>query len=424
MIGEPGMVAGSRPPEVSSYGGDRRYLMETYAEPAVTFVAGRGSRLVDADGREYLDFFSGIAVTSLGHAHPEVAAAIARQAIRLEHVSNHYGNVLAPRVAGTLDRLIAGGVGHAAGRVFFANSGAEANECAIKLARRFGALSSPRRYVVLSATGSFHGRTLATLHATGQPEKHAPFVPMPAGFRHIEYGDIEAVERAMGLDVAAVLLEPVQGEGGVVVPPRGYLRAVAEICRERGVLLMVDEVQTGMGRTGKWFGFQHEGIEPDVVTMGKALGNGMPVAACWASERAAAAFRPGDHGSTFGGQPLALSAVEATITVMERDNLPANSARMGERLAALLGRVPGVASVRGEGLLLAAALESPVASQCARACLDAGLVVNAVRSDAIRFAPPLNVTEEEIEEGTERFARGLQESVTAVVGKVSRDGRR
>ena len=243
-------------------------LMDTYPPPPVTFVRGEGSRLYDAEGREYLDFVGGLAVTSLGHAHPAVADALATQARTLLHVSNLYGTTVGPEVAATLDRLVGGG-----GKVFFCNSGAEANECAIKLARRWG---GPGRHVVVSAYGSFHGRTLATLHATGQPQKHEPFQPLPEGFRHVAWCDLDALDAAMDASVvAAVLLEPLQGEGGVVPAPPEFLRGVRRLCDERGILLVLDEVQTGLGRTGRWFGFQHAGIEPDVVTMAKALGNGV-----------------------------------------------------------------------------------------------------------------------------------------------------
>ena len=251
--------------------------MPTYAPADVTFVRGSGTELWDSHGKRYLDFLCGLAVTSLGHAHPAVAAAVSAQADTLLHVSNLFRNDVAPEVAATLDELIGGG-----GAVFFCNSGAEANECAIKLARLAG---GPGRHVVVSAFGSFHGRTLATLHATGQPAKHEKFQPLPEGFRHVAFGDVGDLERVLDPSVTAVLLEVVQGEGGVNVLPPGYLAEVRTLCDERGLLLIVDEVQTGLGRTGKWFGFQHEGVLPDIVTLAKALGNGVPVGACWACTR-------------------------------------------------------------------------------------------------------------------------------------------
>jgi acetylornithine/N-succinyldiaminopimelate aminotransferase len=376
------------PPERSS-------LMRTYADPPATFVRGLGTLLYDADGTEFLDFITGLAVVSLGHAHPAVADAVAEQARTLSHVSNLYGNTLAPEVARTIDRLINGGTGQAGGQVFFGNSGAEANECALKLARRW---AGPGRHVVISADNSFHGRTLATLTATGQPEKQAPFLPLPEGFEHVPYDDVAALDKALDPEtVAAVLLEPLQGEGGVMVPSSDYLGAVRSLCTERNALLMLDEVQTGLGRTGHWFAFQAQGLEPDVVTMAKALGNGMPVGACWARAEVAAAFGPGDHGSTFGGQPLALAAVKATLAVMEAEDVPRRAREEGRRLADGLAKLPGVVSVRGAGLLLAAQLQAPVAKEAAAWALAHGLLVNPVRPDAIRVAPPLLVRDDEVD---------------------------
>ena len=319
--------------------GGRQALMRTYPEPPATFERGEGTHLFDTEGRDYLDFVTGLAVVSLGHAHPVVAHAVAEQAATLLHVSNLYGNTLGPDVARTIDRLVHGGSGQAGGQVFFANSGAEANECALKLARRW---AGDGRFVVVSADNSFHGRTLATLTATGQPEKQAPFRPLPEGFVHVPYDDIAALEQALDPDtVAAVLLEPIQGEGGVMVPSSDYLGAVRALCTERNALLMLDEVQTGLGRTGHWFAFQAQGLEPDVVTMAKALGNGMPVGACWARAEVAAAFGPGDHGSTFGGQPLALAAARATLAVMEAEDVCGRARRAGARLAAGSKGYPG-----------------------------------------------------------------------------------
>ena len=388
-------------------------LMATYAPADVCFVEGSGARLVDDAGRSYLDFLSGLAVTSLGHAHPAVRDALCTQAGRLLHVSNLFRNELAEEVAARLDRLVGDGMA-AGGKVFFANSGAEANECAIKLARRFGGHG---RYAVVSAYGSFHGRTLATLHATGQPSKHEPFAPLPEGFRHAEYGSPEAIAEAADPGVvAAVLVEAIQGEAGVVVPPPGYLRELRALCDERGLLLILDEVQTGLGRTGRWFAFQHEGIAPDVVTVAKALGNGVPVGACWARAEVAEVFVPGDHGSTFGGQPLALSAARATLETMVAIDAPRLAADAGARLKGALVALDGVASVRGSGLLLGVLLEEGIDSPAvAREALRRGLVVNAPAPGVIRLAPPLVVSAGECDEavgilgeaiGAERVAVG------------------
>jgi predicted acetylornithine/succinylornithine family transaminase len=378
--------------------------MNTYADPPVTFVRGEGSWLFDADGKRYLDFLSGLAVTSLGHAHPAVAEAIAAQARTLLHVSNLFGTTVGPEVAGELDRLLGGG-----GRVFFCNSGAEANECAIKLARRHGGRG---RHVVVSAYGSFHGRTLATLHATGQPQKHEAFQPLPEGFRHVAWDDLDALEAALDPSVAAVLLEPIQGEGGVNPASAEYFRGVRELCDERGVLFMVDEVQTGLGRTGKWFAFQHLGVEPDVVTMAKALGNGVPIGACWARADVAASFVPNDHATTFGGQPLAAAAARAVLQVMQAEDVPARAERAGKRLTEALSAIDGVAGVRGSGLLLAVELEAPSAKDVAARLLAAGLVVNAVTDSALRLAPSLLITDDEIDAGVGLIA----DAVAATAG--------
>jgi acetylornithine/N-succinyldiaminopimelate aminotransferase len=369
---------------------ERSPLMPTYPPPAVTFVRGKGSELWDDAGKRYLDFLGGLAVTALGHAHPAVADAVSEQARTLLHVSNLFGNTVGPEVARTLDRLLGGG-----GQLFFGNSGAEANECAIKLARRFGGRG---RYGVVSTYGSFHGRTLATLHATGQPAKHEAFQPLPEGFKHVAWEDLDALDAALTPDVAAVLLEPIQGEGGVRPAPPAYLQGVRRLCDERGALLMVDEVQTGLGRTGAWFGFQHAGVEPDVVTMAKALGNGVPIGACWAREDVAGTFEPGDHASTFGGQPLAAAAARATLAVMEAEDAPARARRAGARLTELLTALPGVSEVRGLGLLLAAELAGGDAKAVQAECLRRGLVLNAVTPTALRFAPSLLVTDDELDE--------------------------
>lgn len=366
-------------------------LMPTYAAPTVQFVRGAGTELWDREGRRYLDFLAGLAVVGLGHAHPEVADAIADQARTLVHVSNLFGTEPGGQVAMTLDRLIGGG-----GQIFFSNSGAEANEAAIKLARKWGGHG---RYKVISAYGSFHGRTLATLHATGQPAKHEAFQPLPEGFIHVAWDDLDALEAAIDPSVAAVLLEPVQGEGGVNPATSDYFEGVRRICDERGILFMVDEVQTGLGRTGRWFGHQHFGVRPDVVTIAKALGNGMPIGACWARHEVASAFVPGDHATTYGGQPLAAAAARATLALMEREDVPARAADAGQRLSDGLLELDGVASVRGLGLLLAAELDGGIDARIAvKRALDAGLVVNAVTASALRFAPPLLVSDDEIDE--------------------------
>lgn len=386
---------------------ERCPLMPTYGAPTTMFVRGAGTELWDAGGVRHLDFLSGLAVTSLGHAHPVVTEALTRQAATLVHTSNLFATEHAAPLATALDRLIGDGE-PAGGQVFFANSGAEANECAIKLARRFGGRN---KYTVVSALGSFHGRTLATLHATGQPAKHEAFQPLPEGFRHVAWMDLDALAAACDpTTVAAVLLEAVQGEGGVNPATPGYFAAVRRLCDERGILFMVDEVQTGLARTGRWFGFQHLGVVPDVVTMAKALGNGVPIGACWARADVAAAFEPGDHATTFGGQPLAAAAARAVVGELERIDAPALATERGAHLAATLGELPGVTAVRGLGLLLAAELAPGIdAKGVAAAALAAGLVVNAVSPSALRFAPPLTVTDAEIDEAVAILAPVLAE---------------
>lgn len=384
---------------------DADHVMATYPRLPVAFVRGEGTRLYDSEGRSYLDFLSGLGVASLGHAHPAVAEAVADQARTLLHVSNLYYNDVQPLVAERLDALLGGG-----GRVFFTNSGAEANECAIKLARRYGqAHGGPARYHVLSAYNSFHGRTLTTLAATGQPQKQEVFQPLPPGFRQVAFADLDALAAAMDDRVCAVLLEPVQGEGGVHPAPPGYLLEVRRLCDEREALLIVDEVQTGLGRTGRWFGCQHtEGLAPDVVTLAKALGNGVPIGACWARAEVAAAFRPGDHATTFGGQPLAARAALATLQVMEREDVPTRAARAGARLGRALEALDGVASVRGAGLLLAAELErGRDAKHVESECRERGLIVNAVTPSALRVAPPLLVTDDELDQAVAILAAVL-----------------
>jgi acetylornithine/succinyldiaminopimelate/putrescine aminotransferase len=288
--------------------------------------------------------------------------------------------------------------------VFFTNSGAEANECAIKLARKHGGRG---RHVVVSALGSFHGRTLASLAATGQPTKHEPFQPMPEGFRHVAWGDIDALDKAVDATVGGVLIEPVQGEGGVNVAPPGYLSAIREICDATGALMMLDEIQTGFGRTGRWFGFEHDGVVPDVVTLAKAMGNGMPIGACWARTVVAAVFAPGHHGSTYSGTAIATAAVNAVISEMRRLDAPALATEKGARLAGALASLPGVAAVRGKGLLLAAELTEHDAPAVYRALLADGLVTNAVTPTALRFAPPLTVTDDEIDEAVTMVGKVL-----------------
>ncbi|MDG2426812.1 MAG: acetylornithine transaminase [Acidimicrobiales bacterium] len=380
-------------------------LMGNYGVPPVTFVRGSGTELFDDAGNRYLDFLCGLAVTGLGHAHPRVATALAEQASTLLHVSNLFVTEPQLEVAERLDRLIRSGLDPnrsiGPGRILFQNSGAEANEAALKLARKFHGRG---RHGVVAAFRSFHGRTMATLAATGQPEKHEPFQPLPEGFRHAAWNDLAAVEAALAPEVGAILLEPLQGEGGVNPADATFLQGVRQLCNERGMVLIIDEVQTGLGRTGAWFGFQHAGIVPDVVTMAKGLGNGVPIGAVWAVAEVAAAFSPGDHGSTFGGQPLAAAGAREVLRIMEEIDAPRLARERGSELKTLLEALPGVASVRGLGLLIGVELKPQTlagrtAGEVARTCLEAGLVVNGVTPTALRLAPPMTISTEELVEG-------------------------
>jgi predicted acetylornithine/succinylornithine family transaminase len=365
--------------------------MPVFGAPQVMFVRGEGTQLWDASGKRYLDFLSGISVTSLGHSHPVVADAIAEQAHTLLHVSNFFANPVATRAAVLVDELLGGG-----GQVFFCNSGAEANEAGIKLARKFGGRG---RHKVVSMLGSFHGRTLAALAATGQPAKHEPFQPMPEGFVHVPFGDLSALSAAVDGSVAAVLVECVQGEGGVIPASNEWLQGVRALCTERGALLMIDEVQTGFARTGDWFAFQHAGVQPDVVMLAKAMGNGMPVGALWARRDIASVFKPGDHGSTYSGTALATAAVCAVIEVMREIDAPRLAREKGEYLTTQLRTMPKVHDVRGRGLLLGVEFGAAADAKAVQVELLArGLVTNAVTATALRLAPPITVTVDEIDE--------------------------
>jgi predicted acetylornithine/succinylornithine family transaminase len=382
-------------------------FMPVFGAPAISIERGSGTEVWDTDGKRYLDFLSGIAVVSLGHANPVIADAISRQAHTLLHVSNFFTNPQATAAAVKVNELLFEATGHA-GQIFFTNSGAEANECALKLARKFGGRG---RHTVVSALGSFHGRTLATLAATGQPTKHEPFAPMPEGFKHVPWGDLDALRASVDGTVAAVLIEPLQGEGGVIPAPPGYLAGIREICDEVGALMMIDEIQTGFGRTGSWFGFQQHDVVPDVVTLAKAIGNGMPVGACWAKRQVSAVFQPGDHGSTYSGTSLATAAVSAVVDEMRRIDAPGLARKQGGQLTSLLERIPQVTSVRGAGLLLGAQLADGIdAPTVYKALLSRGLICNAVNATTLRFAPPLTVSDAELEE-----AAGLVADVLAAV---------
>lgn len=378
-------------------------VMHTYGRAPVTFVSGEGSWLVDDQGRRYLDFLTGLAVVSVGHANPSVARAVCDQMNRLTHVSNLYYTEPMVDLAEALTAR------SGLDRVFFANCGATANEAAIKLARRHGQIRfGPDRYRVLSLTDSFHGRTLATLAATGQPGKQDVFRPLPSGFGQVPAGDIGALEDAVDETVAAVMVETLQGEGGVQPLDGAYLGQVRALCDERGALMVVDDVQAGMGRTGAWFSWQQLEFTPDIATTAKALANGLPIGACLASQEVAEAFSPGDHATTFGGGPVVCAAALAVIEEIEARDLLANCRERSAQIVEALEEMEGVAEVRGRGLLLAARLSEPRAADVAtRSLLEHQLVVNAVRPDAVRLAPPLSVSAAEVDVAMERLSEAL-----------------
>jgi acetylornithine aminotransferase/acetylornithine/N-succinyldiaminopimelate aminotransferase len=373
-----------------------RYLANTYARFPVVLVKGSGVRVWDAEGKAYLDFASGIAVDVLGHCHPKVVEVIKAQAERLLHVSNLYGIEPQIRLARALSEYSFGG------KVFFCNSGAEANEAAIKLARRYAkARWSSDRYEIVCMRDSFHGRTMATVTATGQEKYQHGFEPLLPGFKHIPFNDLPAAERAIDSRTCAVLVEPIQGEGGVRVPDDDYLPGLRQLCSEREVLLILDEVQTGMGRTGRLFAYEHSGIEPDIMTLAKGLGGGLPIGAMLAKEAVADAFVPGSHASTFGGNPFITAVAHAVLTEILDAQLPGRAAKIGayflDRLRELVARYPIVKEARGMGLMLALELSVP-AKPIVNRCLERGLLILIAGDQVLRFVPPLIVGEAEVDE--------------------------
>jgi len=371
-----------------------QFHMNTYARFPVVFAKAAGTKVWDVDGKEYTDFLSGIGALNLGHCPPKVVDAFCAQARQLGHVSNLFYTKPQIELAARL-----GGLG--GGRVFFANSGAEANEGALKLARRWGKTNfSPEKTGYVTALNSFHGRTLATLAATGQPEKNRLFEPLPAGFKHVPFDDIAALAAAVDDKTCAVMLEVVQGESGVWPASADYLAAVRRLCDERHVLLIFDEVQTGFGRTGKFFAYQHFNVRPDIITMAKSLAGGFPIGAIIARDEVAAAFNPGDHGSTFGGGPPVCAAALAALDVLSVDGLVERAATVGEyfraRLEALAEETGAIEEVRGLGLMLGLTLKSAGARRVVAALLDKGFIINSVGSSILRFLPPLIITEAEI----------------------------
>ena len=387
---------------------EARYFMRTFSRVPLTFVRGQGSHLWDVDGKEYLDFVSGWAVDSLGHCHPAVVKAVQDQVATLIQTSNSYYTVPQVQLAELL-------VKHSAlDRVFFCNSGTEANEGATKLARRYGERHLKGAYEIVTALGSFHGRTLMMVAATGQQRHQAPYAPLPNGFVNVAFNDIDAIRAATTERTCAVMLEPIQGEGGVNVPDATYLKAVRQWCDEKGILLILDEIQTGIGRCGSLFAYEQFDITPDIITLAKGIASGLPIGAFLATERAAV-FQPGEHGSTFGGNPVMCAAAYATLSYILEHGVVAHAAAMGERLmqglAALRQKYPVVADVRGRGLLIAVEFDREIGQMVLDGCLAAGLLVNRVKPNAIRLMPPLNVTPAEVDAGLAILDRVMAETL-------------
>ncbi|OYO22118.1 acetylornithine aminotransferase [Enemella dayhoffiae] len=393
---------GHQPELVERY---QHAIMNTFGPPKRVFVRGEGAHVWDSEGKRYLDLLGGLAVNALGHAHPTVLAAITSQLATLGHVSNFFATPAQIALAERLSAIVAGDSGQPA-KVFFTNSGTEANEAAFKLSRRTG------RTRIISMEGAFHGRSMGALALTHNPKYREPFEPLPGEVTFVPYGDAEALAAAIDDTVAAVVIEPIQGENGVVVPPDGYLRRARELTREHGSLLWFDEVQTGIGRTGHWLASQHEGVVADVVTLAKGLGNGFPIGACVATGAAAELLQPGSHGTTFGGNPVAAIAGLAVLQVIERDELLASVRRLGDHLEQRVDELdhPLVAGVRGRGLLRGIELTAEIAPACYETALEAGFVINAPRPNVLRLAPPLNLTAEQLDSFVDALPAILERS--------------
>ena len=384
---------------------EQRYYMTTGRRTPLTIVRGEGQRVWDDQDKPYLDFVGGWAVDTLGHCHPAIVQALESQGRTLIQTSNQFYTIPQVQLAEIL-------VEHSClSRVYLVNSGAEANEGAIKLARKYGRMHRDGAYEIVTALNSFHGRTLTTVAATGQPHYQEPFLPMPQGFTHVPFNDIEAIKQATTDKTCAVLLEPVQGEGGVILPHQDYLRLVREWCDKQGLLLILDEIQTGIGRLGTLFGYQQYAVEPDVMTLAKGMGGGVPIGALMAKEEASV-FTPGDHGSTYGGNPLTCAVAYTVVKYVLENHVLANVRRSGDRLMAGLQKIQGdfpfVTQARGLGLLQAIEFSQEISGDALTACLENGLLVNAVRPNALRFMPPLLVTEAEIDEGLHKLRLALE----------------
>jgi acetylornithine/N-succinyldiaminopimelate aminotransferase len=377
----------------------QKTIQDNYGTPTIELVSGKGSVVKDANGNTYLDFLAGIATNVLGHAHPAIVKAVTKQISTLGHVSNFYAHPNALELAEKLQKM----TGDKSARVFFCNSGAEANEAALKLSRKTG------KYKVVATQEAFHGRTMGALSLTGQPSKRNPFKPLIKGIKHVPFGDSGAMKRAINKKTAMVIVEPIMGEAGVIVPPADYLKNLRQYCDDNGALLVFDCVQTGMGRTGDWFGYEYSGIKPDVITLAKGLGGGLPLGAMIALGSASKLFSAGDHGSTFGGNPVATAAALAVISSIEKEKILSHVDEVGEFLLAELALVPGVTEVRGAGLLIGLTLEKPVAKSLTKKCQELGALINAPGDSTIRLAPALNVSMKQAEKFVALFKNAMEE---------------
>ncbi|MEY4152581.1 MAG: hypothetical protein RL470_640 [Actinomycetota bacterium] len=377
----------------------QKALLNNYGTPSIELVSGKGSFVTDIDGKSYLDFLAGIATNVLGHAHPAVVKAVTKQVATLGHVSNFYAHPNGLELAEKLQKM----TGDKSARIFFCNSGAEANEAALKLSRKTG------KYKIVATQEAFHGRTMGALSLTGQPSKRNPFKPLLKGIKHVPFGDSLAMKRAISKKTAMVIVEPIMGEAGVIVPPADYLKNLRQYCDRSGALLVIDCVQTGMGRTGDWFGYEYSGIKPDVITLAKGLGGGLPLGAMIALGSAAQLFEAGDHGTTFGGNPIATAAGLAVISTIEKEKILDNVDAVGEYLLTELALIPGVIEVRGAGLLIGLTLEKPVAKAVLKKCQELGSLINAPGESVIRLAPALNLSMKNAEKFVKIFTQALQE---------------
>jgi acetylornithine aminotransferase len=375
-------------------------VQNNYGTPSIALVKGKGIVVTDADGKQYLDFLGGIATSILGHAHPAIVKAVTKQVSTLSHVSNFYAH---PQAIELAEKLIAM-TGDKNAKVFFCQSGAEANEAALKLSRRTGKIR------IVAAQGAFHGRTMGALSLTGQPSKREPFLPLIKGVKHVPFGNIEAMRKAVTKKTAMVIIEPIMGEAGVIVPPADYLQQLRRLCDDKGALLVIDAVQTGMGRTGDWFGYEYSGITPDVITLAKGLGGGLPLGAMIALGKAAELFQPGDHGSTFGGNPVTTAAGLAAIKFIEAEEILAKVEKQGAHLMQELAVIPGVAEVRGAGLLLGIELSNLNSADIAYSLRTEGVLVNPANPTTIRIAPALIVTDAQIKKFISIFKKVMTDA--------------